>query len=268
MGYDSTGETNAYWFVFQQDQLLLIQQDDQFKLLTASLLSILNIPLLRQYSLGIFNNQHCICAEIDKNTTLSDSIKTIPLRKAFEILGEEWFVAVSKAASIIKWDTNHQFCGRCGKATTYNAKLFERSCTACGLSFYPRISPSIIVLIKKGDEVLMSRSPHFLPGVYALIAGFVEVGESIENAVHREVQEEVGIQIKNLCYFGSQFWPFPDSLMIAFTAEYAGGELVIDHHEIEDAGWYKYDNLPGRPSSNISIAKKLLDHFIAEKIAR
>ena len=114
----------------------------------------------------------------------------------------------------------------------------------------------------------MSRSPHFPPGRYGLIAGFVEAGESIEAAAYREVEEEVGIKIKNLRYFGSQSWPFPDSLMIAFIAEYASGELIIDHNEIEDAGWYRYDNLPGKPSSSVSIAKKLIEHYIEEQIKK
>ena len=108
----------------------------------------------------------------------------------------------------------------------------------------------------------MARGPHFPPGVYGLIAGFVEIGESLEETIHREVKEEVGIEIKNLSYFGSQAWPFPDSLMIAFVADYASGEIVIDKNEIEVAGWYRYDNLPGLPSMNISIASTLLENFV------
>jgi NAD+ diphosphatase len=120
-------------------------------------------------------------------------------------------------------------------------------------------------LIHRDDQILMARSPHFPPGVYGLIAGFVEAGESVEEAVHREVKEEVGLAIKNLRYFGSQAWPFPDSLMIGFFAEYESGDLLIDHSEIEEAGWYHYDQLPGHPSVTISIAYKLIKAFIAEK---
>ena len=120
----------------------------------------------------------------------------------------------------------------------------------------------MIVLIHQDDHLLMARSAHFPPGVYGLIAGFVEAGESIEEAVHREVKEEVGLTIKSLVYCGSQPWPFPDSLMMAFTADYEAGEITMDQVEIEDAGWYKYDKLPGLPSMALSIAMKLIDDFV------
>jgi NAD+ diphosphatase len=118
------------------------------------------------------------------------------------------------------------------------------------------------VLIKKGEHLLMARGSHFPPGIYGLIAGFVETGENLEEAIRREVKEEVGIEIKNPSYFGSQAWPFPDSLMIAFLVEYASGDIQIDKDEIEEAGWYRYDNLPGLPSMKISIASKLLESFV------
>ena len=108
----------------------------------------------------------------------------------------------------------------------------------------------------------MTRSRHFLPGVFGLVAGFVEPGESAEDAVHREVLEETGIEIKNLQYFGSQPWPFPDALMLAYTAEYQSGNLRIDTKELESGGWYKYQNLPGRPSNPHSMASMLIEDFI------
>ncbi len=246
------------YFIFQHDRLLLQKENH-------ALPHSLNLPFLREYFLGTFNDTACYCAEIAADIKLPDNIEALPLRKAFEIFGELWFVVLAKAISIITWDKNHHYCGRCGHTTVVKSGHFERVCPQCGLSFYPRISPSIIVLIHDQDKILMSRSPHFTPGVYALIAGFIEVGESIEAAVHREVAEEVGITIKNLQYFGSQSWPFPDSLMIAFIAEYAGGELVIDKNELETAGWYRYDNLPGMPSHHLSIARKLIEHFIEEQ---
>jgi len=217
---------------------------------------------LRKFPLGNYHNIAYYCAEVDNNICLPNTLHKIPLRKVLSMFNDYLYNACVKAYSVIHWDKNHQFCGGCGAVTIPQHKGFERICSSCKLSFFPRISPSIIVLIKKDDHLVMARSPHFAPGIYGLIAGFVEIGESLEDAVHREVKEEVGLEIKNLTYFGSQPWPFPDSLMAAFMADHASGEILIDNDEIADAGWYKYDNLPGRPSAAISIASKLLDNFI------
>jgi len=258
-------EFQEYWFIFQSDKLLLMKENNEHKLPSLTSLSTLKLNFLRQHKLGKFNKVSCYCAEIDDGITMPASIEAIPLRKAFEILGIDWYSAAVKASSVINWDKNHQFCGRCGNTTVHKQGTFERICNTCGLSQYPRISPSMIVLIRRDDQLLMARSPHFPPGAYGLIAGFVEVGESIEDAVHREVKEEVNIEIKNLRYFGSQSWPFPDSLMFGFIADYAAGELLIDRNEIEAAGWYRYDNMPGRPSTSLSIARRLIDHFVTEQ---
>jgi NAD+ diphosphatase len=136
-----------------------------------------------------------------------------------------------------------------------------KQCPQCKLVNYPRLSPSIIVAVRRGNELLLARSPRFPAGMYSVLAGFVEPGETLEQAVEREVQEEVGLTVKNICYFGSQPWPFPNSLMIGYRAEYAGGEIQIDRVEIEDAGWYTAEHLPAIPS-RISIARQLIEAFI------
>lgn len=252
-----------YWFVFQGEHLL-VSRENQL-LLADDEINPLQINFLRQHRLGTSNQTTLSCAEIPVDCRLPQDFEAIPFRKALDTIGDEWYVMAAKAFSVINWDKNHQYCGRCGGVTTLKSgNGFERICLTCSQTFYPRISPSMIVLINKGDEILMARSPHFTPGAYGLIAGFVEAGESIEATVHREVQEEVGIKIKNLNYFGSQAWPFPDSLMIAFTAEYESGELVIDSNEIEAAGWYRFDQLPGRPSYKVSLSSKLIDYFISK----
>lgn len=263
MSSSLTEDKLAYWFIFQDNRLLLMQEGEVTKPPTNAYISELKSFFIRQLELGKLNEINCFCAEIAADFSLPDKIAAVSLRKAFELLGSEWYVAAVKAFSVINWDKTHQFCGRCGNRTVPKPGVFERICNSCGLTLYPRISPSMIVLIKKDDHVLMARSPHFPPGRYGLVAGFIEVGESIEDTVHREVREEVGVEIKNLQYFGSQPWPFPDSLMIGFIADYASGEIKIDHKEIEDAGWYRFDNLPNRPLS-VSIARKLIDHFILE----
>ena len=253
-----------YWFVFQGDRLLLPIHHDKNNLLTDDMLDTLRQSLSRQHLLSELDAYSVHCAELNDTIVLPNHLELHYMRKALELLGTEWYSIATRAYTIMTWDRNHQFCGRCGHSTEKKPGLFERLCPVCSLVFYPRISPSIIVMIRKDDHILMARSPHFPPGVYGLIAGFVEAGESVEETVHREVKEEVGLEIKNLRFFGSQPWPFPDSLMIAFIADYASGELQINHNEIEDAGWYRYDNIPSRPSSSISIARKLIEHYIAE----
>ena len=247
------------WFIFQNDCLLLLKKDNSLPADTE--LNLMKPYFLRQFHLGVFNHIEYYCAELGSVKQVPDVLYSLPMRQALLFFQHEGYGLAVKAYSIINWDKNHQFCSRCGCVTTRRSQNFERSCPSCGLGFFPRISPSIIVLIKRDDHLLMARSPHFSPGVYGLIAGFVEAGETIEEAVHREVNEEVGLKIKNLEYWGSQPWPFPDSLMLGFTAEYASGEIVMDEIEIEDAGWYRHDNLPGLPSVRLSIAMKLIEDF-------
>lgn len=256
---------SEYWFIFQNEHLLLVKNTKENLVPNALAIADLKKYLIRQHKLAFSDNYTIYCAELQPTVTLPDNIEAYPIRIALELLGNEWYSSATKAFSIINWDKNHQFCGRCGISTNHVPGTFERKCPTCSLVVYPRISPSIIVLIQRDKQILMARSPHFIPGAYGLIAGFVEAGETVEDAVHREVREEVGIKITNLRYFGSQAWPFPDSLMLAFRADYASGEIRIDHTEIENAGWYDIDHLPARTASSISVARKLIDHFIAEQ---
>jgi NAD+ diphosphatase len=136
-------------------------------------------------------------------------------------------------------------------------------CPACGFTAYPRIAPAMMVLVRRGDRILLGRAPHFLPEVYSALAGFVEAGESLEECVHREVLEEVGITVANLRYFRSQSWPFPHSLMLAFIADYAAGELRPDPAELSDARWFAVDELPRLPN-RISISRALIDAVVAD----
>ena len=131
--------------------------------------------------------------------------------------------------------------------------------------YHPRISPATIVLVRRGDEILLARSPGFPKGVYSILAGFVEPGESLEKTVEREVREETGIEVANVRYFGSESWPFPNSLMVGFLADYASGELRMDPEELEDAGWYRRDALPTRPP-RLSIARRMIDAYVDGRV--
>ena len=168
------------------------------------------------------------------------------LRRLWGRLDEEAWRLAGRAVQIVEWDRNHRFCGRCGAATARQAGGAFARLPRCGLQHFPRISPAVIVRVERGDEILLARSPHFAPGVYSTLAGFVEPGESLEETVVREVREEVGVEVTNIRYFGSQPWPFPHSLMIGFVADWESGEIRPQEGEIEDAGWFRAGR-PARP---------------------
>jgi len=199
----------------------------------------------------------CYTADIDQ---LPKALKfeLIKVRHLFGLADAEAFVLAGRATQLLDWQTNHRFCGKCGKPTMKNNSELDMSCPACGLHFYPRIAPAVMVLVLREDEVLLARSPHFTPGVFSALAGFVEAGETLEECAIREVREEVGIEITNLCYFRSQSWPFPNSLMVAFTADYVSGSLIPDPSEIETANWFLRSDLPTLPDP-VSIARQLID---------
>jgi NAD+ diphosphatase len=168
-----------------------------------------------------------------------------------------------RALHWLNWDRQSQFCGRCGSALEGKMDATEKKCPTCETSIFPRFSPAVMVLIRKGDKILLARSPHFESGFYSAIAGFIDVGETAEQAAHREVKEELGLEISDLEYFSTQTWPFPDSFMIAFKAQYRGGDLKLDEIEIEDARWFGQHDLPMLPP-HASIARHLIDSVLAE----
>ena len=166
------------------------------------------------------------------------------LRELFGVLPDSLMAAAARASQTLEWALAHAFCGRCGSPTDYSATELARTCPACGAVYYPRITPAVIILVRKGPEVLLARGRRFGPRFYSLIAGFVEPGETLEQAVEREVREEVGIEIRDIKYFDSQSWPFPSQLMVGFTAEFASGSLSINESELSDARWFRIDELP------------------------
>jgi NAD+ diphosphatase len=185
------------------------------------------------------------------------------LRALAGFLAPDLFGVVGRAMHAGDWLRTSRFCGRCGTATTRSATERCMVCPSCGLHIYPRISPAIITLVRKGELALLASNAKF-PGVfYSTLAGFADIGESLEETLVREVEEETGVRVKNVRYFGSQPWPFPNSLMIAFTAEWESGEIVIDQNELSDAKWFSADALPVIPPP-FSIARRLIDAWVAE----
>jgi len=211
---------------------------------------------------------HFLAARGDKaDAGLPAGFAFRPVRSLLSSFPEEQLDRVGRALAIFEFEETHQHCGRCGQLTVPGpAAEISRICAACQLSFYPRIPPALIVLIEKGEAILLARSPRFPPGRFGAVAGFVELGETLEEAVRREVAEEVGLQVEDVRYFGSQPWPFGRSLMIGFRARYAGGDIHVDGQEICEAGWFTADALPQLPPP-LSMARKLIEAFLRERAA-
>ncbi len=215
--------------------------------------------------LGTRDGLFYYAAGVPADATPPDGWQTSPVRELSGKVPDSDMAIAAYAVRILDFDRSTTFCGRCGAKTRPHTTERAQVCTACGRIIYPRISPAIIVLIKKGEEVLLARSPRIPPGVFSVLAGFNEPGENLEQTVHREVGEEVGITVRNLRYFGSEPWPFPDSLMIGFVADYAGGDIRIDNKEIEAAGWFTRSTLPPVPSKT-SISRALIEAWIRREI--
>jgi len=177
----------------------------------------------------------------------------------------DWAMA-GRGVQLLEWNRTHRFCGQCGTPTEPATGERARRCPACGLAAFPRLAPAVITLVTRGDEALLARGASFPRPMYSCLAGFVEPGETLEEAVRREVREEVGVELADVRYVGSQPWPFPHSLMIGFRAEWAGGEIVPDPSEIADAQWYRADDLPVVPPP-VSIARALIDGWVAEQLS-
>ena len=185
----------------------------------------------------------------------------VPLRQLFGVISDDEFAVAGRALGLVAWDRDHRYCGRCASPTARSSTERARTCTACGFTSYPRISPAIITLVERDGRALLARNARTQPPFFSTLAGFVEIGETLEGCVAREVREEAGIAITDIRYFGSQPWPFTGSLMVGFTARWASGELACDPTEIRDAAWFAPGELPPIPP-RLSIARALIDDFV------
>jgi NAD+ diphosphatase len=252
--------SSALWFALKENRVLLHTTGNALWVPRLENFEELNIEYTAVHYLGVLGESHCYAVQLSHDHTPA-GMAFKDLRTAMMALDESFGALAGRAFQIIQWDRTHQFCGQCGGRTDALAGERARKCSQCGLLQFPRLSPAIIVLVRRGKRLLLARSRQTPPGMYSILAGFVEPGETLEQAVEREVKEEVGISVRNIRYFGSQPWPFPHSLMIGFTADHAEGELEIDRNEMEDAGWYSVDRLPMLPPP-ISIARRLIDDFL------
>jgi NAD+ diphosphatase len=220
------------------------------------------LSLKAAHYLGRLDGRHCYGLALPQAAALPEGLELLGLR-ALILEGEEWVAAIAgQAFQLLEWSRTHRYCGACGAPTTAHAADRAVECPDCRLVFYPRISPVMMALVHRDGEILLTRKPGYAPGRYTVVAGFVEAGESLEQCLAREVREEVGVEIRNPRYFASQPWPFPNSLVMAFSAEWAGGEVVPDGAELEEARWFSIDALPELPEP-VHVSRQLIDDTLA-----
>ena len=253
------------WLLFKGQELLVSLEDLSFP---DQLHDELQSRLEQQHKVNDGTGRTIYTARLPEDTLAPDGYQFKHLRSLLVCINSEQFSLAGTASQILEWAQSHRFCSRCGTATVPHPQG-ERAlvCPSCQYSQYPRINPCIIVAITKDDRILLARAQRFNRPMYSLLAGFVEAGETLEQAVAREVFEESGVQVKNLRYFGSQSWPFPNNLMLAFQAEWAGGDIVLQEEEIMDAQFFPYDDLPEVPPAG-SIATQVINATVAELAQR
>jgi NAD+ diphosphatase len=251
---------NAHAFAFRGDRILVIEHGEESYAIPDR--DRLAGVCGEAHLLGELQGVSCIALDLGDGAEEPAGMRYVGLRSLFFKVPDPLLALAARAFQVVDFDRTHRYCGRCGTPTQPKQSERSRECPACKLIVYPRVAPAMMALVTRGKELLLARSHRFTSGVYSALAGFVEPGETIEDCIRREVREEVGVDVGDIHYFASQSWAFPHSLMIAYTADYAAGEIRVDDEEIADARWFALDALPKLPA-NVSIARRLIDATVA-----
>lgn len=253
---DATSPGEAHWWVVRAGDVLMAEMGE-LPFGPLPLLEGTETPII----LGSFGPRLAWAVGVANDTEAPASTRFVPLRELRAEMDEARWALAGRAVQLVEWARTSRFCGRCGTPTVSSPGERGLRCPSCGLTAYPRLAPAVITLVERDGEVLLANGRNFGAPMYSCLAGFVEPGETLEETVHREVGEEVGVKLGQVRYFGSQPWPFPHSLMLGFLAEWESGDIVIDPVEIADAGWFSADAMPLIPP-RMSIARLLIDDWL------
>lgn len=251
---------NGYWLMIQEQGLVVLDQAE-VSLPSGDLPAGFEDAVSEPLALGTWQGHTCWAVSLPREFKLPPGFRRetlIPMQGPG--LPDDVLSLGGVAMQALYWASTSSFCPRCGGETKRIDGEWGKRCPGCGYEHYPHLHPAVIVLVRDGNRLLLTRKAIWAPGRYALIAGFVDNGESLEAAVKREVKEEVGVDVDDIRYVGSQNWPFPSQIMLGFVARYAGGEIRVDEQELEDARWFPCDELPSRPSRH-SIAGFILSNY-------
>ncbi|MBI2466612.1 MAG: NAD(+) diphosphatase [Candidatus Rokubacteria bacterium] len=253
-------EPRGHWLIVQGQGLVVVPRADGFTLPTGGCPAAFDGKLGVPFWLGTLAGTPCWVASLPKEAPIPEGFHRetlVPMQGTR--LPDDLLSLGGMAAQLLWWESTSGRCPRCGEPTGRIPGEWGKRCARCRYEHFPHLHPAVIVLVRDRDRCLLTRKAEWRPGRYSLVAGFVDNGESLEGAVRREVREEVGVEVTDVRYVGSQNWPFPSQLMIGFVARYAGGEVRIDREELEDARWFGYGELPDGPSRH-SIARWIIDH--------
>ena len=250
---------NVYWFIFFNDQLLLQKKGETYTIPYS-----INppVPVKNVLEVNLLEDMPACAASVD--TPLEETAEYLPmgLRASYDYLDPVLHKIAGKAYELIYWDQHSRFCPSCGTKTVMQTTI-SKQCPNCKYEIYPVVSPAILVLIRKGDAILLVHARNFRGSFYGLVAGFLETGETLEECVRREVMEETGLEINNITYLGNQPWPYPSNLMVGFIADYVSGTIRLQDEELSEGAFFSKDNLPELPRK-LSLARKMIDWWLEQ----
>lgn len=251
-----------YWFVFYENKLLLNNIDDVYSVPMQAVAPVASISESDVHYVATSNGVECVAVRVDREIVDNDGFCMIDLMSAYSYVDHAVYKIAGKSYEILHWDSTSRYCSACG-ARTVRTTPITKQCSVCGREMYPNISAAVLVMIRKGDSILLAQSANRAKDSYGLVAGFLESGERLEECVAREVEEETGLQVDNITYYGNQEWPYPSGLMVGFVADYKSGEIELRDHELISAAFFRRDELPQKLPREVSLARKMINWWLA-----